>query len=399
MYGGLPGPEALADASQANAFLAQVRQLPRPKVLSTYYLSLNQPDKINPRWQDGTFGFRLLPQRFVPDTHILSDLVWDRVGIYEGRGRPFTLFVSMYDGPYRGVPRGLDVFSVFGSARAERILQDEGDTEYSGYEEKVTELRQLYARGEHGRDLYHRWLRVLRTLLATPPPAAPAFMQSDAWGRKQLNAALGSWAELRHDTILYIKQSYTSVARGISLRPPEPRAYLEPCPQVYRGLGEMTAHMREQLTGWGMLDPGVSAKLSEFEALLVQLGSIADKELQGELPDQNESQLLENIGGQLKALLAFPPELLSQITSGTDDRMAVVADVHTLMEGDMVLEEAVGDPFLICVDLEGEQYWGAVFSYYEFKHPMKDRLTDEAWQAMSPKPPPPPWTAAYLAAE
>ncbi len=28
---------------------------------------------------------------------------------------------------------------------------------------------------------------------------------------------------------------------------------------------------------------------------------------------------------------------------------------------------------------------GAVFSYYEFKWPMKDRLTDERWQAMLKK--------------
>jgi hypothetical protein len=91
---------------------------------------------------------------------------------------------------------------------------------------------------------------------------------------------------------------------------------------------------------------------------------------------------------------------MAQTTSGADDRMALVADVHTHMEGDVVLEEAVGDPDLICVELERDgqrvRYWGAVFSYYEFKHPMDDRLTDEAWQSMAPEPPQPPWTSAYL---
>jgi len=56
-----------------------------------------------------------------------------------------------------------------------------------------------------------------------------------------------------------------------------------------------------------------------------------------------------------------------------------------------------GDPFLICIEIEGTRYWGAVFSYYEFKHSLDDQLTDEAWQAMSPRPPLPPWTALYLA--
>jgi len=110
---------------------------------------------------------------------------------------------------------------------------------------------------------------------------------------------------------------------------------------------------------------------------------------------------LARIGQRLKGLLDFPPALMAQITSGTDDRMAIVGDVHTHLEGGVVLEEAVGDPYLICVELDregqGSRYWGAVFSYYEFKHPMSDRLTDEAWQAMSPRPPLPPWTGAFLA--
>jgi hypothetical protein len=401
IYGGLPDLAQLADETQLNAFLAQVRELPRPRVLSTFYWSSPQTDSITPRWQDGTLGFHFLPQRFVPDTHVFSELVWDRVGRYLGEGNPFTLYVSRYAGPYRGVPRGLDVLAAFGSELAERILQDEGDTAYAGYAEKLSELRALYARDELGQDFYHRWLGVLRALLEKSSETAPPFMQNEAWGHKQLNAALGSWAELRHDTILYIKQSYTSVARGAMLRPPPPSAYLEPCPQVYERLRGMITQMREQLDKWEMLEPDVRDKLVEFERLLDELTRIAERELAGQWPTELEMRDLAAIGQRLKALLDFPPALLTQITSGTDDRMALVADVHTHLEGGVVLEEAVGDPFLICVELEREgepvRYWGTVFSYYEFKHPLKERLTDEAWQAMSPKPPLPLWTSAYLA--
>ena len=41
---------------------------------------------------------------------------------------------------------------------------------------------------------------------------------------------------------------------------------------------------------------------------------------------------------------------------------------------------------------------GPVFTYYEFKHPMNDRLTDEAWKTMiqgSQKPDRPSWTYSY----
>ena len=65
-----------------------------------------------------------------------------------------------------------------------------------------------------------------------------------------------------------------------------------------------------------------------------------------------------------------------------------------------LLEEGVGDAFVIfaVVPIEGQTVltMGAVFSYYEFTHPMSDRLTDEAWQAMSPKPDRPVWTQSFI---
>ena len=399
-YGAPPDLAQLSDDARLGDFMTRARELPRPRILSTYYMI---PDAVTPRWQDGTLGFHFLPQRFVPDAHILGELTWDRVGRYLGEGHPFTLYVSLYEGPYRGVPRGLDVLAAFGSELAERILREEGDAAYAGYAERLSELHALYARKALGGDLYHRWLDVLRTLWQKPPQAAPAFMQNNAWVCKQLNAALGAWAELRHDTILYVKQSYTSVPRGMALPPPPLPAYLEPCPQLYRQLGGLVGQMREELDGWGMLDPDIGDRVAGFEALLVELAGIATRELAGQWPTRAEVEDLSAIGQRLKALLDFPPAVMAQISSATDDRMALVADVHTHMEGGVVLEEAVGDPHLICVELERQggrtRYWGAVFSYYEFKHPIDDRLTDEAWQAMSPRPPFPPWTGAFQAVE
>jgi hypothetical protein len=415
----------LGDERRLAAFLAQARELPRPRVLSTYYLSKTQPDSITPRWQDGTLGFHLLPQRFVSDTHIFSELVWDRVGNYSGTdslesGPPFTLYRSRYDGPYRAVPRGLDVLAAFGSALAAQILEEEGDTRYDGYREKLAELQALYAgalerpKGDGPQDLYRRWMDVLRALLKAPPAGAPDVFRGELWGRKSLNAALGAWTELRHDTILYVKQSYTSTPRGISL-PPPPLAYVEPHPQVYRRLGTMVAHMREQLDRYKLLVSPVRGCLIEFEALLDELRVLAMKELRGTPLDDGEMSRLAHIGDWLRSVLEFPAELMEPIRSGADDRMALVADVHTHMEGDVVLQEAVGSPNLICVRLQARQpagpqagilqldqgqpteFWGAVFDCYEFKHPMDDRLTDEAWQEMRERPARPAWTDAFVA--
>jgi hypothetical protein len=67
----------------------------------------------------------------------------------------------------------------------------------------------------------------------------------------------------------------------------------------------------------------------------------------------------------------------------------------------VVLEEGVGYVKLILVAYrvpDGRILLGAgpVFSYYEFKHPMDDRLTDEAWKEMLQDNPPdvPEWVRA-----
>ena len=64
-----------------------------------------------------------------------------------------------------------------------------------------------------------------------------------------------------------------------------------------------------------------------------------------------------------------------------------------------VVEEGVGYVDLIIVACPGPEDLlflaaGPVLSYYEFKHPMNDRLTDEAWRELlaSPdRPERPPW--------
>src|SRR5690606_6417502 len=50
--------------------------------------------------------------------------------------------------------------------------------------------------------------------------------RGEAWSRRILSTQLAAWAQLRHDTILYAKQSYT-----VSSSCEFPDAYLEPYPQ------------------------------------------------------------------------------------------------------------------------------------------------------------------------
>ena len=59
--------------------------------------------------------------------------------------------------------------------------------------------------------IYTRWLAALRTLSAPTTDARfPQAMRTRAWAMRTLNTQLASYTELKHDTVLYAKQPYSS---------------------------------------------------------------------------------------------------------------------------------------------------------------------------------------------
>ena len=91
--------------------------------------------------------------------------------------------------------------------------------------------------------MYDIWLSALAKLDASRKGARfPEVMRSRAWARKQLQTQLGSWAELRHDTILYVKQSYTDGEMC-----DYPAGYVEPYPEFY---ARVALFAEEGASGW-----------------------------------------------------------------------------------------------------------------------------------------------------
>jgi len=88
-----------------------------------------------------------------------------------------------------------------------------------------------YTERDWTKNVYAGWLHTLKFLVEVKGEGYPSFMLSEAWVDKALNAALGSWAELRHDTILYAKQSVVAECGGEGGEqkpPPPPKGYVEP---------------------------------------------------------------------------------------------------------------------------------------------------------------------------
>ena len=361
---------------------------------------------------DKTTGFRLMGQRFIPDSYMMGKLVYPTVGPPTRDGM-FT-YVMTPGGPIRGFPRGLDVMTLLGSDRARALLTELGDDAYRGdgktvfsYDEALTKLKKEYAGlsdTDWNRNLYWSWLHALKPLLWEYGKGYQAFMATAAYRTKALNTALASWAQLRHDTILYAKQSYTMTAPTSAPVPQKPVAgYVEPLPEFYARLLALARMTSKGLGEMKVLNDQAKFRLGQFEKTLERLLAITEKELADKELTEDDYRWIEHFGQHIESLAVPPGPKGEQPAMKT----TLAADVHTDQNSRQVLEEATG-----YVDLgvfvyrqpDGRLVIGAgpVLSYYEFKHPMADRLTDEKWRELlkgDKRPAPPEWTKAYASAK
>jgi len=249
-------------------------------------------------------------------------------------------------------------------------------------------------------NLYWLWLYSLMPLLYPKGSGYPVYMQTHAWIDKELFTALGSWSELRHDTILYAKQSYT---KFLSAKPPvQGQGYVEPNAILYARLASLVLMTYQGLKSRDLIPTFIANRLTSLHDLLLSLTEISQKELEDESLNESEVRLIKRIGKILESIVDINE---SEYSTDVDERMAIVADVHTDPNTKQVLEEGVGNPFLIFVinQVNGELILsrGGTFSYYEFKQPLSKRLTDEEWQNIldmgQDVPDLPEWVSSFIA--
>ncbi|MAT98337.1 MAG: hypothetical protein CL608_14425 [Anaerolineaceae bacterium] len=402
VYGPTPDLATIADESQLDTFIEAANELPPPLILG---IVIGVGDDV----EETTKGFRFMGQRFVPDAYIFRQLIYRNVGTSENP---------------RMLPKGLDVMAAMGSDRAYVILDELGETEYANYPEQMEKM-QLWVDGltteEWTETLYTTWLYTFEPLLAEPGDGYPQFMQSEAWLDKQLNTSLGSWAELKHDTILYAKQVYAELGGGGGAPLPLPaRGYVEPVPEFYARLEALTTMTLEGLQERGLLGEQDLNSLMRLQSLAAALQVMAEKELRGEPLTEEEFNLIRFYGGELEHLTMAAADRededpAAQPVMDEEPQAAVIADVATAPDPDgdgspnpVVLEEAVGriNEIYVVVPLINEDGTiqlqvakGGVFAYYEFPWPADDRLTDEKWRTMLDEgeaPPLPEWTDSFF---
>ncbi len=228
------------------------------------------PDKIEPASAFMPFG-----QRFVIDSYITGNVVYDKTK------------------SKRMLPSTLDILFALGNDASAQLLKDELDT-YS-YSPQLTGLRYLidsYEPNFWDHSIYNLWLNSIRSL---NPPAdrstLPSFMQTAAWWQQKMNSQLASWTELRHDNLLYAKQSYTGGATCSY-----PYSYVEPIPEFFYSMSSVAKKTLEKLESISSVGNLVGADyFTRFAEVTDTLGNIAQKELDNSPLSQGEKDFLNRM--------------------------------------------------------------------------------------------------------
>ncbi|HVY39933.1 MAG TPA: DUF3160 domain-containing protein [Polyangia bacterium] len=345
--------------------------------------------------------FLFFGQRFVVDSQVFSDVVFDRV----------------MGTPKRMLPNPLDVaFAALGNDAAAPLLATELST-YPNYPGALHDARRLV--DQHGDDfwgasLYGAWLGALRGLSipdGDPTAAAglPSVMQTEPWARRVVSTQLASWAELRHDTLLYAKQSYTAIPLCDF-----PDAYVDPYPEAWAGIVRL-AKLGQAIGSVLPISAGPSTVTDYFarvESAATTLGAMAQAERAGQPLSADQlafiNQAVDEVtssGGCVKTVTPtgwYPQLFLTASDAQKTD--PTIADVHTDPADGKILHVATGLPRLMYVTVDGcngpRAYAGVVSSYFEQTTDGLQRLTDTAWSSQvmaSPPPPDVPWVTDLVA--
>jgi hypothetical protein len=311
--------------------------------------------------------------------------------------------------------------AALGSPRAFEILGPE--MQKYGYEKQLKEERakvQLFSEDFWNQTVYYKLLESYQPLVAQDTGIPPLkFMQTRSWASEKLNTALGSYAELKYDTILYTKQTYSSTLCSY------PEAYVEPYPEFYETMSsicDMMLNVTKAYPIWTLRESGYYAggscayynhTFTDLKGSCLKLAEISLDEISGKALTTEQVDFIKSVysgdevcrSGEGPHYQGWLPRLIWQLNKDEKDlKTSVVADICTDPQELQVKQIATGyvDTLLVLIDKPDKTKFaaaGPVYSYYEFSSGIGDRLTVDEWRTMLEKKAPerPGWAEGFLA--
>ncbi len=396
-------------------------------------------------------SFLLFGRRFTPESWAMGNFVFDNIWREnpDPNGPPVVRI-------HRRLPSALDVnFAVMGNNTPAALLaermQNPGVPYRDGFDfsRELVSMRQVMdSQGPEAwtGPVYNHVLGAIRTLSKPLPASAPQAMRTQAWQWKTVQTQLAAWTELRHDNLLYAKQSYTPPVLCFY-----PAGYIEPRPAFYSAMQQLALAAKAalqpmEMTGvWSRhydspysydLNVDRAARKSQWLQHLDEMAGTC-----GTLQELAESEVAhvpftpgqtDFLQGTVQATAGsynssgrtysgwYPKLYLQSVFAGNFDPHPsekwdpLVADIHTdspdgvfTEDPGAILYNATGNAalLLVAVDVNGDKclYGGPSFTYYEFTRPLdQPRLNDQDWKTQvrnKLQPAHPAWTQDFLTPE
>ena len=393
---------ATIDSNAVTQIQAAMKDYRNPQIQSSVMTGNNVFNTTKSELLQMTKGFRFMGQRFTADGFIFSSLTQgdEKADPETGQKLPSSTTATM-------------VMSVLGNKTADPIVQNWISTNAPDSNKVLaknmgnlkTQFSQL-SDSVWTQNIYWAWLYTLKSLYVgdVNKTGYPGFVKNEDWNKKCLQASLGSWTELKHDTLLYAKQSYAEMGGGGDGETPAvPKGYVEPNIAFFDRLIALVKLTTDGLNGRQLLGDDFSWRNDRLLESLNFYRTIAVKELQNEKISDDDFEKLRTDSSSLNIILSpLPGEDMLEKNA----RSALIADVHTDVVKGQILYQADGIPNYIYVavkDQNGTRLTkGLVFNYYEFTNPLAQRLNDQDWQSInyttdkSKLPSSPDWAKSLL---
>lgn len=330
--------------------------------------------------------FKLFPSLYTLDAFIFDELI-----TYTNRGET----VGTSDNP-RLLPVGMDVMAALGSTEAKKILLDElKEGRYENYEKRLDgTIGRIkgFSGDAWNKNIYQAWLDILKTLVQDPDENIPDFARLQSWKRKQLYTALGSWVNLRYETVAYVEQVAAECGEGgyERLNIGYPKGYVEPNPLFFHkldeGFGKISELFKKAITDMTLRE-AVLGRIAKYRTHVKKLEVIAQKELDGaQLTDEEYGEILY-IGRTIEHFILIMNSMNS-VSDGNagglarPDPIMKIVDVQKSPIGNARLYEALGpvSEINVVVPFYGRRQIvkGPVYSYYEFHS--SELWNNDKWQ-------------------
>ncbi|MFA4833888.1 MAG: DUF3160 domain-containing protein [Patescibacteria group bacterium] len=389
VYGDNITNESFTDEAKLTEFISRAKkELPAPRIVSEALAVYDNGGKRSELLAD-TMQFRFMGQRFTPDAYIINNLT-------QGAGAPDPETGQMLP----TMPTALEPMAIIepNSQIVKKYLDEwisdparikeqgrESDKIIAKVLGKLKDEFSKYAPGVWTQNIYWSWLNCYKTLLAGYGEGYPYFMQQESWMKKNLGTALGSYTELKHDTLLYAKQSYAEMGGGgddPKTIPPVVKGYVEPDLDFWNKIIALAEITQKGLRDRSVLPEEFENKYDTFVETAKFFRQLAEQELQNQKISDDDFEKLRTISYKLGTITE--PVGVEQLTD-KEKRAGIIADIHTDAVNSQILYEATGKPFIAFVavkDANGARLTrGLVYNHYEFADKLDKRLSDEDWQA------------------